>query len=99
SVAVQAAVHQVRRNGTPAALPGPAAFGVGGDGLEATYEEAWVATSLIASTYGQARLVAFYRWLQGHPDDQRSAFQRILHTSRAAFTARWQARLQGLARG
>ena len=58
-----------------------------GAGLEASYEEAWLATSLIAKTYGQPRLVAFYRLVEAHPDALEAAFEDVLQTSQPAFTA------------
>ena len=82
AVAAKAALSVVRRSGAPATLPDDAAFAVDGADLEATYEEAWLATSLIARTYGRPRLVAFYRAVEAHPDDLDGAFERILHTSR-----------------
>ena len=94
AVAAKAALHVVRREGPPDALPDDAAFTLDGAGLEATYEEAWLATSLIARTYGQQRLVAFYRTVETHPDDLARAFERILHTSVPVFTAAWRSYLQ-----
>lgn len=96
-VVAQAALEQVTADGVPSSLPSDADFVVGSGDLEATYERAWVATALIASMYHQARLVAFYHYLQAHPAQEDSAFQQVLHTTKQAFTARWQARLRELA--
>ena len=98
SVAAAAALRVVRRSGPPSALPADAAFAVSGAGLEASYEEAWLATSLIAKTYGQPRLVAFYRLVEAHPDALEAAFEDVLQTSQPAFTRAWRSYLQGLAR-
>jgi hypothetical protein len=94
AVAAKAALNAVRRSGPPATLPQDDDFAVDGAGLEATYEQAWLATSLIAHTYGRATLVAFYRAVESHPDDIGGACDRILHTSLAAFTASWRSYLQ-----
>ncbi len=98
-VAARAALRVVRRQGAPAALPADGAFVVGGSSLEVTYEEAWLATSLIARRYGRSALVAFYREVEAHPDDIDGAFTTVLHTSRSAFTRSWRAHLVELARG
>lgn len=96
-IAAKAALVAVRREGAPGQLPGDASFAVGSDGLEATYEQAWLATSLIAETFGRQHLVAFYRWTSAHPEDLDGAFEQVLHTSRAAFTEAWRDSLSRLA--
>ncbi len=97
AAAARAALRVVRREGAPAALPGDGAFAVRGSALEATYEEAWLASWLIARRYGSARLVAFYRAVQTRPREISTAFSGVLHTSQSAFTARWRAYLGKLA--
>jgi peptidase MA superfamily protein len=97
SVAARAALRLVRLQGAPAALPADDAFAVGGARLEATYEQAWLATSLLAARYGQAKLVAFYRTVQAHPADADPAFESVFGISRSSFTARWRADLDRLA--
>lgn len=97
SVAGKAALNAVRRQGPPDRLPVDAAFAVGSTVLEAAYEQAWLATSLIAETYGRQQLVAFYRWVMAHPDDLDAAFERVLGTSRSAFTEAWRGYLVKLA--
>jgi hypothetical protein len=94
TVAGKAALGVVRRHGAPETLPDNAAFAVNGSDLEATYEEAWLATALIARTYGRVRLVEFYRTVESHPDDLKGAFERVLGTSLAAFTASWRSYLE-----
>jgi hypothetical protein len=96
-VAAKAALHDVRRRGAPAALPSDADFAVGQGDLEATYERAWLATSLIAQRYGQHRLVSLYRTVEAHPDDVAAAFTAILHTTVATFTASWRRHLEMVA--
>ena len=98
SVAARAALRLVRRDGAPSALPADTAFAVGARHLEATYEQAWLATSLIAATYGRDRLVAFYRAVEAHPADVGEAFHGVLHTTESAFTELWRQHLQDLVR-
>jgi hypothetical protein len=98
-VAARAALRAVRRDGPPSGLPSDAEFGVTEGDLEATYEEAWLATGLIARTYGRTRLVALYRAVESHPDDVAGAFSRILHTTVPAFTAAWRDYLTTVAAG
>lgn len=97
AVAAKAALHAVRRDGVPAALPDDASFAAVGGALETHYEQAWLATSLIAHLYGQPSLVAFYHAVEAHPDDISAAFSDVLHTSVAQFTVQWQAHLEELA--
>jgi hypothetical protein len=98
AVAAKAVLGVVRRGGAPQSLPQDADFETRDAGLEATYEEAWLATSLIARRYGQHRLVVLYRFVEHHPDDLQGAFRQILHTSVPGFTASWRGYLEGLAR-
>jgi hypothetical protein len=97
AVAAGAALRVVRRSGSPATLPSDDAFAVGGSRLEATYEEAWLANSLIAKTYGQRRLVDFYRKVEARPQRLAHVFVTVLGTSESAFTRSWRTYLQGLA--
>ncbi|MEJ7628763.1 MAG: hypothetical protein WKF54_04155 [Nocardioidaceae bacterium] len=99
TVAAEAALDVVRRDGPPHELPTDASLSVGTAGLEATYESAWLATMLIDRTYGRQRLVAFYRWVQAHPAELDEGFDLVLGTTRSAFTAAWRDYLQELAGG
>lgn len=96
-VAAARAIARARTLGVPDALPGPSAFGATGTALEATYEDAWLAASLIARTYGQSRLVALYRVVERHRAGVAAAFHQVLGTSLSAFTAAWRRELVGLA--
>ncbi len=97
-VAARAALRVVRRDGPPNALPSDSAFAVGAPHLEATYEQAWLATSLIAATYGRDRLVAFYRDVEAHPQQVDQAFRRVLNTTPSGFTRLWRGHLHDLVR-
>ncbi len=97
-VAASAALRLVRRQDAPARLPDDASFAIRGASLEATYEQAWLAATLIARRHGRSALVAFYREVQAHPDGIDAAFSSVLHTSRAAFTQSWRRNLERLAR-
>lgn len=101
AVAARAALRRVRRDGPPPTLPDDAAFDVrvDADALEATYEQSWLAAREIEQHYGRPALVAFYRWVQDHPDRPGGAFAAVLHTSRSAFVARWRIELEELAGG
>jgi len=99
AVAARAALAAVRREGAPPTLPGDDAFALGGDGLERTYEEAWLAVSLLARVYGQARVVAFYQAVERHPRDLDDVLARVLSTSVAEFTTSWRSYLQAVADG
>ncbi len=96
SVSARAVVHEVRSNGVPARLPAQSDFSAGRQGLEAPYEEAWLANRLIAQRYGERRLVRFYRAVVRDPDQVDAAF-RDLGTTRQAFTQDWRAYLSRLA--
>lgn len=97
AVAARAAFRVVRRSGPPVDLPKDAAFDRQADGLEAVYEESWLAMRLVATRYGRAALVAFYWAAEEHPDDLNAAFASVLHTTRGAFTVAWRRDLAGLA--
>jgi hypothetical protein len=90
-------IGAVRANGPPAGLPPDAAFTAGRHGLEATYESAWLACRLIAATYGQDRLLAFYTAAGRQPGGARTAFRAVLNTTSARFTAEWRRHLRELA--
>lgn len=94
--AARHALAAARRDGVPSRLPSDAAFARSGPALEVSYEQAWLATSLIARRYGTAQLVAFYRAVEGHPDALGAAFSSVLGTSEAAFTRLWRVRISAL---
>ena len=58
-------IRQVRREGPPAHLPGPAEFDTTTTQLGAAYESAWLACRLLARTGGERALVRLYRLVDG----------------------------------
>jgi hypothetical protein len=84
----------VRRGAVPKALPDDKQFDSAYAKLSRSYEEAWMACRLIASSWGQHKLVELYRAV-GVSNDVSSlavseAMHRVLHTSPKKFTAAWQ---------
>lgn len=79
----------------PAALPADGDFGFAGDPtrLAQAYEGGWMACRMIAGHWGEDRLDAFYRAVGAHGTRAgavEDALKRVLGTSMAEFTARWQ---------
>lgn len=89
-------LRSVRRTGLPRQLPADSAFDAAGTDLNVTYQQAWLATRLIARQYGESALIAFYRDVKADPADVDRAFAR-LGTSRADFTRDWRDELDRLA--
>ncbi len=89
-------IRQVRRDGVPDALPGPAEFDTGTTHLGATYESAWLACVLLADRGGERALVGLY-------DDVDSglaldaALRRHFGLTERSLTSLWQRRLEALA--
>jgi len=91
----------------PEALPTNTGFAASGAALSTAYQKSWLACRLIAETYGQAKLVAFYHavgtggstgeTLSEDPVDQ--AFRSVLGTTTAAFTTKWRQYVVSTARG
>jgi hypothetical protein len=98
SVSARAAVRDIRQFGLPDQLPSNAAFQAR-DGVEAVYEESWLAMQLIARDYGQRRLVDFYDAVLARPDDVTAALRSTLGTTEPALTRDWRAYLQEIAGG
>lgn len=89
------AIAQVRRDGVPKALPGPAKFDTRADGLEASYELAWLACRVVAEEAGEDALVRLYEAASdGEPT---AAALRDIGLSQASLVRAWQRRLQDLA--
>lgn len=89
-------LKQVRKNGPPRTLPGQDDFASENISLGASYEAAWLACRLIAQTYGEDKLLAFYD--QADQDTStRNAFVSVLGTTEKEFTARWRDELRELA--
>lgn len=79
----------------PVALPADKDFGFAGDPtrLAQAYEGGWMACRMIAGHWGEDRLDAFYRAVGAHGTRAgavEDAMRRVLGTTMAAFTARWQ---------
>lgn len=89
---------RIRQHGAPHQLPTTAELDPTATGLGATYEEAWLANRFISELHGEAKLVAFYRAVNGGTDVP-TAFRQVLGTTEAAFVRRWRADLTALAGG
>jgi hypothetical protein len=98
AVSARAAVRDVHQFGLPEQLPTNGAFQAG-SGVEAVYEESWLAMRLIAREYGQRRLVAFYSAVVDRPDALGAALRETLGTTQAALTRDWRRYLQEVAGG
>jgi hypothetical protein len=90
-------IAEVRRDGPPRALPGPAEFGTRTTHLGATYESAWLAVRLLARDGGEARLVRFYGAVDAGTSVG-SALRTTFGLSLATFTRQWRGLLSHLAR-
>ena len=96
---------RVRQGRGPTRLPTTSDFDPTRSTIAPAYSAAWLACVRIADTYGQARLVAFYRAAAGglvaqgeDPDAVTArAFTSVLKVSQQKFTAAWRAYLRGLA--
>lgn len=96
SVLASQILDDVRRNGPPETLPGPAEFDGGNEAIGASYEAAWLAARLLADTYGADRLLRVYDVAERTGSLDR-AFDEVLGTDVAAFTAQWRDHLIELA--
>ncbi|MFI9026065.1 hypothetical protein [Streptomyces sp. NPDC053560] len=79
----------------PDRLPTAADFGfdAGADRLNRAYEGGWLACRMIADTWGEGRLVSFYRAVGTAPNGPGAldrALREELHLSAAQFTERWR---------
>lgn len=91
---------RIRRHGLPPGLPTRHDLETAASGLGAAYEEAWLACRFLAQEYGVKRLTLFYDIVSGGASTQ-DTFGSVLHTTQAAFVARWRrdlSRLAGVAR-
>ena len=88
-------IAQVRADGVPDALPGPAEFDATATHLGAAYEAAWLACLVVADLAGEGALVRVY-------DDVRdgtgigAALRSRVGLDEAELTRRWQDRLETL---
>ena len=65
-------------------------------GLGASYEAAWLACRLIAQSYGEDKLIAFYDRADQDTSTTK-AFRSVLGTTQKRFTAQWRDQLRDLA--
>ncbi len=91
-------IRQVRRNGVPGALPGPAEFDTGTTHLGATYEGAWLACVVLADRRGERALVGLYEDVDAGRG-LGSSLERRFGLTETALTHLWQRRLEALAGG
>ena len=96
SVTAGQIIREVRREGPPDALPGPAEFGATDSHLGAAYESAWLACVVLADRAGEEALVGFYGEMNDGGDLADELSRRFQWTERA-FVAAWQERLTDLA--
>ncbi|WP_139306655.1 hypothetical protein [Nocardioides exalbidus] len=89
------AIAAVRRDGVPRGLPRSADFDTRAAGLQASYEEAWLACRVVADRLGEQGLVSVYgEAAEGQP------LERVLARAglpTGELTALWRDRLRGLA--
>jgi len=88
-------IAQVRADGVPDALPGPAAFDATATHLGASYEAAWLACLVVADEAGEAALVRLYDDVSGG-QDLSAALRADVGVDEAELTTRWQDRLEQL---
>ncbi|MFN2537461.1 MAG: hypothetical protein ABR549_04815 [Mycobacteriales bacterium] len=86
----------MRAGHIPTALPADSAFSGGRADLAATYEQSWLAVTLIAERYGRATMLKLYRDIGTgtRADALDVAFAKDLHTTVGAFTRSWTASLK-----
>jgi hypothetical protein len=86
----------MRAGHVPTSLPADSAFEGGSKDLAATYEQSWLAVTLIADRYGQATMLRLYRDIGAGTGDGAIdvAFAKDLHTTVSAFTKTWTANLK-----
>lgn len=96
TVTASQVLAQVRRNGPPSHLPADREFNPRNKALGASYEASWLACRLLANTYGEKRLIRFYR-LSDRLASTTRPFDVVLHSNQERFTRAWQAYLRGLA--
>jgi hypothetical protein len=86
----------MRAGHLPTRLPPDSAYQGGRADLAATYEQSWLAVSLLVKRYGLATVLRLYRDI-GAGESKSAldlAFAKDLHTTVAAFTATWAASLR-----
>jgi hypothetical protein len=84
----------MRAGRIPSQLPTDRAFTGGRSDLAATYEQSWLAVTLLVKTYGLGATLRLYRDIGKGTGDIDGAFEDDLHTSVAAFTKSWSSALK-----
>jgi hypothetical protein len=96
AVAAEELQADVRRGRLPRVLPGDGAFDGSRPDLAQTYEQSWLAVTLLARTYGQERMLRLYR--DTGADRSRGALERAMRADLRItvrdFTAQWRADLR-----
>ena len=87
---------EVRRDGLPEALPGPAEFDTASAHLGAAYESAWLACVVLAEAGGEGALADVYRAVD-HGRSVDDALRVSVGFDEAELVRRWQERLSDLA--
>ena len=95
SVTASQILREVREDGPPRELPGSHEFDPANKLLGTSYEAAWLACRLLAQTYGEDRLISFYKEVDHGTSIDRAFAQ--LRTTQARFTRRWRDYLRELA--
>lgn len=88
---------EVRKDGAPKHLPGPAEFDDQSESFGAEYEAAWLACRLLARVGGEQALVHLYDDVRGGADLDTTMRQQF-GFGISGFTAQWRRELEGLAR-
>jgi hypothetical protein len=96
TVAAAQVIKRIRKDGPPADLPSATDLAPTANGLGATYEEAWTACRYLAATYGEDRLIAFYRAVDRGASVP-AALRSVVGVSKAEFVAGWRRDLARLA--
>jgi hypothetical protein len=96
SVAAQELQGDIRRGRLPHRLPRDSDFDGARADLAQTYEQSWLAVSLLAKAYGQQRMLRLYRdtGADGSPGALERAMRTGLRTTLTEFTTRWRADLR-----
>ena len=89
-------IAEVRRDGLPEALPGPAEFDTASAHLGAAYESAWLACVVLAEAGGEGALADVYRAVD-HGRSVDDALRVSVGFDEAELVRRWQERLSDLA--
>ncbi|WP_323791238.1 hypothetical protein [Nocardioides sp.] len=86
---------QVRADGPPMSLPGPAEFDTRGTHLGAVYESAWLACRVLAERGGDAAFLDFYERVSDG-EAVGPALQSLFGWSEADLISAWTSRLESL---